>query len=358
MSSVTIEAVQRALRTVHDPELHQDLVSLGMVKDIRIDGDDVALTIELTTPACPLKETIRGDVERALRKQVAGVGAVEIAWTARVRKDHRLLDAEVVGQMRNIIAVSSGKGGVGKTTVAVNLAVSLGLSGAKVGLLDADIYGPNVPIMLGVSGQPEGRRVGDQLKLIPPFNYGIQIMSMGFLIPPDEAVVWRGPMIHSAIRQFFTDVLWHELDYLLVDLPPGTGDAQLSISTLVPLSGAIIVTTPQDVALGDAARGLTMFNKVNTPVLGIVENMSYFACPHCGERTDIFNHGGGARAAERLGVPFLGEVPLELAVREGGDAGVPIVIGDPDSAAARALRDIAGAVAAQLAVRAAAPTPS
>lgn len=346
-------AVRDALRTVNDPELHKDLVTLNMVKQIRIDGSDVKLVIELTTPACPLKGRIGNDVEQAIRSRISGVGAVSIQWTARVQQDQRLHDSDVVRGIGNILAVSSGKGGVGKSTVAVNLAAALARSGARVGILDADIYGPNVPAMLRSENGPLQREVGGEVKLVPPTAYGISVMSMGFLIPPDEAVIWRGPMIHSAIRQFFTDVVWGELDYLFVDLPPGTGDAQMSISQLVPLSGAIIVTTPQDVALLDSGRGLAMFRRVNTPVIGIVENMSYYECPKCGNREDLFSHGGGRSAAARLGVPFLGEVPIQIQVRIAGDEGMPIVLRDPESPAARALITIASTIAAQLAVRSA-----
>ncbi|MEC4670218.1 MAG: Mrp/NBP35 family ATP-binding protein, partial [Nitrospirota bacterium] len=243
-------------------------------------------------------------------------------------------------QVQHVVAVSSGKGGVGKSTVAVNLAVALAASGAKVGLLDADIYGPNVPMMLGVNKQPEQK----EGKIIPAESHGVKVISMGFFVAEDTAVVWRGPMIHSAIQQFLRDVIWGELDHLLVDLPPGTGDAQLTLAQLVPLCGAVTVTTPQEVALHDVRKGMMMFQKVNVPLLGLIENMSYFVCGHCGERTEIFSHGGGERAAEKLGIPFLGHIPIDPAIRAGGDIGMPIVVADPASPQAKAFREIADAV--------------
>jgi ATP-binding protein involved in chromosome partitioning len=239
--------------------------------------------------------------------------------------------------VKHVIAVSSGKGGVGKSTVAANLACALALTGAKVGLLDADIYGPNIPMMMGVEKAPEQR----DGKITPAQSHGVKLISMGFFVPEDTAVVWRGPMVHTAIQQLFRDVLWGELDYLLIDLPPGTGDAQLTLTQLVPLSGAVTVTTPQEVALYDVRKGMVMFQKVNVPLLGIIENMSYFLCGHCNHRTDIFSHGGGKRAAEKLGVPFLGNIPIDPAIRAGGDNGQPITIADPDSPQAKAFRDIA-----------------
>lgn len=243
-------------------------------------------------------------------------------------------------QVKHVVAISSGKGGVGKSTVAVNLAVALAASGAKVGLLDADIYGPNVPMMLGVGKQPEQK----EGKIIPAESHGVKVISMGFFVAEDTAVVWRGPMIHSAIQQFLRDVIWGELDHLLVDLPPGTGDAQLTLAQLVPLCGAVTVTTPQEVALHDVRKGMMMFQKVNVPLLGLIENMSYFVCGHCGERTEIFSHGGGERAAEKLGIPFLGHIPIDPAIRAGGDTGMPIVVADPASPQAKAFREIADAL--------------
>jgi ATP-binding protein involved in chromosome partitioning len=251
----------------------------------------------------------------------------------------------LIPTVKHTIAISSGKGGVGKSTVAVNLAVALAQQGARVGLMDADMYGPNIPMMMGVHKQPEQQ----DGKLLPAESHGVKLISMGFFVPAETPLTWRGPMIHTAIQQFFRDVLWGDLDYLLIDLPPGTGDAQLSISQLVPLSGAVVVTTPQEVALHDSRKGLVMFQKVNVPLLGIIENMSYYVCGKCGERTEIFSHGGGERAAEKLGVPFLGRVPIDPAIRVGGDAGMPIVISDPASPQTKAFLDIASAIVAQLA---------
>ena len=248
--------------------------------------------------------------------------------------------SDLIPGVKYVVAISSGKGGVGKSTVAANLAVALRLNGATVGLIDADVYGPNIPTMMGVRKPPEQR----DGKIEPAESHGVKLISMGFFVPEDTAVVWRGPMIHTAIQQFFRDVLWGDLDYLLVDLPPGTGDAQLTLSQLIPLCGAVTVTTPQEVALHDVRKGMMMFQKVNVPLLGIIENMSYFVCGHCGERTDIFDHGGGERAAEKLGVPFLGRIPIDPAIRAGGDSGLPIVIADPESPQAKAFRDIATAL--------------
>lgn len=250
----------------------------------------------------------------------------------------------IIPGVKHVVAISSGKGGVGKSTVAVNLAVALSLSGAKVGLLDADIYGPNIPMMMGVEKTPEQQ----DGKITPAESHGVKLISMGFFVPEDTAVVWRGPMVHTAIQQLFKDVLWGELDYLLIDLPPGTGDAQLTLTQLVPLAGAVTVTTPQEVALHDVRKGMMMFQKVNVPLLGIVENMSFFLCGHCGERTEIFSHGGGERAAEKLGVPFLGRIPIDPAIRAGGDSGTPIVIAKPDSPQAKAFREIAEKLATAL----------
>jgi ATP-binding protein involved in chromosome partitioning len=246
--------------------------------------------------------------------------------------------------VKYVIAVSSGKGGVGKSTVSVNLSVALALTGAKVGLLDADIYGPNIPMMMGVTKPPEQK----DGKIVPAESHGVKLISMGFFVPEDTAVVWRGPMVHTAIQQLFRDVLWGELDYLLIDLPPGTGDAQLTLTQLVPLTGAVTVTTPQEVALHDVRKGMTMFQKVNVPLLGIVENMSYFLCGHCGERTEIFSHGGGERAAAKLGIPFLGRVPIDPAIRAGGDSGVPIVVANPASPQSVAFREIAQKIIAEV----------
>jgi ATP-binding protein involved in chromosome partitioning len=341
---VTEKDVLGALSKVQEPELHRDLVSLGMIKDVAIDGGKVTFTIVLTTPACPLTNVIEQQAKAAV-SQLRGVSEVDVKWESNVPTDARIA-GQIDLPLRNTIAISSGKGGVGKSTIAANLAVALAQTGACVGLMDADIYGPNIPMMLGVDRIPAPR----DGKLIPALAYGLRVMSMGFLVPPDQPVIWRGPMIHSAIRQFFSDVDWGALDYMVIDLPPGTGDAQLTLAQSVPLTGVIIVTTPQDVALGDAAKGLAMFQTLQVPIIGIIENMGTFVCPHCGQATDIFGSGGGARMAARLGVPFLGSVPIDPRLRDGGDNGQPIVAIDPDGPAGSTLRQMARDVAARVSV--------
>jgi len=345
MAAVTEQAVIDALRTVMEPELHKDLITLNMVKDVKIDGGDVKFTVVLTTPACPLKTEIKASCDKAVGA-LPGVKSVAVDFTANVQQGRTQSKDNLIPTVKNTIAVSSGKGGVGKSTVAANLAVALTLQGAKVGLMDADVYGPNIPMMMGVRRPPEQQ----DGKLLPAESHGVKLISMGFFVPEDTPLTWRGPMIHTAIQQFLRDVIWGELDYLVVDLPPGTGDAQLSIAQLVPLTGAVVVTTPQEVALHDSRKGLAMFQKVNVPMLGIVENMSYFICGKCGERTEIFSYGGGERAAENLGIPFLGRVPIDPAIRAGGDTGMPIVVADPASPQAKAFMDIASKVAARISV--------
>ncbi|MCB9879848.1 MAG: Mrp/NBP35 family ATP-binding protein [Planctomycetes bacterium] len=336
-----------ALRAVQDPDLHQDIVALGFVKDLRICGANVAFKIELTTPACPVKDLMKEQAMRAVRA-LPGVGTVDIEMTARVTASRPLLgDKGTIPGVKNVLAVSSGKGGVGKSTVAVNLACALARSGAKVGILDADVYGPNVPLMLGVSGQPTA--VGN--RIVPFERHGIQVMSMGLLVAEDQAVIWRGPMLHSAVRQFLFEVAWQDLDYLVVDLPPGTGDAQLSLSQQAHLIGAVIVTTPQDVSVLDVKKAIRMFQTVNVPILGVVENMAWFTPPGSNERYHIFGEGGGKRIEEQFGVPLLGQIPLELPVREGGDRGEPIVMAAPDSASAQAILAIAGRLAQRISVK-------
>jgi ATP-binding protein involved in chromosome partitioning len=345
MPDITKESVLKALRTVNDPDLKKDLVTLKMIQDLTIQGGVVSFTIVLTTPACPMKDRMRNEATAAVQA-IPGVSDVRIKMDAQVPSDGRargLLEVPV----KNAIAVASGKGGVGKSTVAVNLAVSLAQSGARVGLLDADIYGPNVPTMMGVESLPPAT----DKKLVPAEAYGVQVMSIGFLVKPGQPLIWRGPMLHSAIRQFLTDVAWDELDYLVIDLPPGTGDAQLSLAQSLPLSGGLIVTLPQQVSLDDALRGLEMFRQLNVPILGVVENMSYLELPD-GTRVDVFGTGGGERLAHASGVPFIGAVPMDPTVRQGGDTGRPIVISNPDSAAARALAAIAGDVAAKISMAA------
>lgn len=342
---VTEQQVLNALSKVQEPELHRDLVSLKMIKDITIRDETVNFTIVLTTPACPLREQIDREATAAV-KALPGVKQVNIKWEANVPTDLRI-SGRLHLDVRSTIAIASGKGGVGKTTVAVNLAAALAQAGARVGILDADIYGPNIPIMLGLDNQ---KPFVEQDKLIPLEAFGMRVMSMGLLVSPEQAMIWRGPMLHSAIRQFLTDVKWGSLDYLVIDLPPGTGDAQLTLAQTLPLTGAIVVATPQDVALADVVRGVTMFRRLEVPVLGVVENMSYFLCPHCGERTDIFDHGGAKRMAEKMGVPFLAELPLDPKIRRGGDSGLPIVISEPNSGVGQAFLQLAQHVAAKVSV--------
>jgi ATP-binding protein involved in chromosome partitioning len=345
--SVTQEQVLAVLRTVQDPDLHKDIVTLGFVKDVRISGAEVDFTIELTTPACPVRDEMKAEAESKVAA-LPGVGAARAKMTADV-KARGGFGRQAVPGIRNIVAVGAGKGGVGKSTTAVNLAVALALKGARVGLMDMDVYGPNVPQMLGINEQP---RVTEQKRIVPPEAHGIKAISMGMLVPPDQPVIWRGPMLHGAVQQFMRDVEWGELDYLVVDLPPGTGDVSLSMAQSVPVAGAIVVTTPQGVSVSDVRKAVAMFRQLNIPVLGVIENMSYFVCPHCNERTEIFGHGGGARMAQDLGIPLLGEVPIDTRVRSGGDEGAPIVVAAPDAPAAKAFTDLAGRVAAQISIQA------
>jgi ATP-binding protein involved in chromosome partitioning len=343
MSELRPDDILDALRAVRDPDLHRDIVDLGFVKDLRLDGGRVAFTIELTTPACPVREQMEAQA-RQIVAALPGVRDVQVRMTAQVRAGSGSSVPEIAG-VRNLVAVASGKGGVGKSTVAVNLALALQQDGARVGLLDADIYGPSIPIMMGTQASPPGMQ-GNQI--LPVEKHGLRLMSVGFLAGPEAPIVWRGPMVHKMVSQFLGAVAWGELDYLVVDLPPGTGDAQLTLTQAAPLSGAVIVTTPQDVALEDVYRGVRMFEQVKVPILGIVENMSFFACSNCGHREEIFAHGGGRRAAEKYAVPFLGEIPILPAIRAAGDRGVPIVAADPKSPAAEAFRAVARNCAAQL----------
>jgi ATP-binding protein involved in chromosome partitioning len=342
---ITMEQVLDSLRSVMDPDLKKDIVSLGFVRDLRIEDKIVYFNLELTTPACPLKEKLKADAEDAVRN-IEGVSDVVIEVTSKVTTHRAQIEEDILPGVKNIVAVASGKGGVGKSTVCVSLAVSLARTGAKVGLLDTDIYGPSIPIMMGIKEQPE---LKDQ-KLIPISKYGVRLMSLGFLISEDTPMIWRGPMVMKAVEQLITDVEWGELDYLFIDLPPGTGDVQLTLAQKVPLTGAVIVTTPQDVALLDVVRGISMFKKLNVPILGIIENMSFFKCPHCGGRTDIFSHGGGEGASRKYDVPFLGEVPLDIRIRTGGDSGRPVVIDDPESDQGNIFMKIAEQLAARISV--------
>ena len=343
---VTEETVLSALRKVNDPELHRDLVSLGMVKEIQVNGGAVAVTVELTTPACPMRERVEEETKAAI-KALPGVGEVTVNLTASVRKPPA--GRQPIPGIKHIVAIGSGKGGVGKSTVTANLAVALAEAGAQVGLLDSDIYGPSIPLMMGVHRQPD---VVNK-RMIPPVSHGVKLMSLGFLLPDHTSpVVWRGPMVGQAVKQMLMEVDWGELDYLLADLPPGTGDASLTLAQTIPLSGAVIVMTPQDVAIQIATKTLNMFQTLRVPILGIIENMSYLPCPHCAQPVELFGHGGGRKASERLEVPFLGEIPLDLALRRGGDVGRPILIEQPDSAVAAVFRQVAANLAGRISVEA------
>jgi ATP-binding protein involved in chromosome partitioning len=339
-------AVLDALRAVQDPDLRRDIVSLKFIKDLRIEGGRVSFKIELTTPACPVKDKMR-DQAHAMVSQIPGVTAVEIEMTAQVRTATGPdFSKQPVPGVRNIIAVGAGKGGVGKTTVSVNLAIALSQAGSRVAMIDGDIYGPNVPIMLGINTQ----LTTDGQKIVPAEQYGIQLVSMAFLTQDDSPVIWRGPMLHGVVQQFFREVAWKDVDYLIVDLPPGTGDVALSLSQSVPVAGSVVVTTPQAVSLADTKRAVKMYEKLNVPPLGLVENMSYFVCPTCSTETDIFGRGGGESLAEEMKVPFLGRIPIYQPIRVGGDTGVPIVVGEPKSAAAKAFRAAAEQLAAQVSI--------
>jgi len=341
------DAVLNALRIVNDPDLHRDIVSLGFIKDLLLKDGHVSFAIELTTPACPVKDQLREQAMAAVRA-VPGVTSVDVRMTANVRS----VSAPETGRpplpgVKNVIAVGAGKGGVGKTTVAVNLAMALARCGSRVGILDGDIYGPNVPIMLGLSST---QLTTDGKQIVPAEKHGVQVVSMGFLTADDAPVIWRGPMLHGAIQQFFRDVAWKDLDYLIVDMPPGTGDVALSLSQTVPVVGSIVVTTPQKVSLADTLRAVRMYQKLNIPPIGLVENMSYYACPNCHHEADIFGHGGGETLAEKLDIPFLGRLPVYQPIREGSDNGVPIIVSEPGSSAGRAFMLVAERTAAQVSI--------
>ena len=354
---VTEAAIINALRTVQDPDLHKDLVSLGMIKAIKICEGNVAFQVELTTPACPMKEKIERDCRDAVTQMVPGVTALKIEMTARV-PTKRPMGGKIIPGVKHVIAIASGKGGVGKSTVSANLAIALAQAGAKVGLMDADVYGPTIPMLMGLDDEelqqtavrlPDGNMVQ---RIVPLTRHGVATVSMGYMVPAGQPVVWRGPMLSKIVNQFLTDVDWGDRDYLLVDLPPGTGDVTMSLAEAIPLSGAVIVTTPQDVASSIAVKSLRAFQRLNVPILGIVENMAYFVAPDTGKAYYIFGHGGGQTAAEELKVPFLGEIPLSIAVRQGSDDGEPVLISDPDGEMARYFRDAASQLARQISIQA------
>ncbi len=356
MNALNEANVLQALRSVRDPDLHRDIVSLNFVRDLKIDGASVSLTIELTTPACPVRDELKMSAEKAIREAIDGVSAIDVVLTSKVTAHQNTQKEAVLPGVKNTIAVASGKGGVGKSTVAVNLAAALARDGARVGLVDADVYGPSIPLMMGVA-RDERPKV-HKGRLQPLERWGVKLMSIGFLVDPMQAVIWRGPMASGAVKQFMSDVDWGELDYLVFDLPPGTGDIQLTLVQTIPLTGAVIVTTPQDISLADARKGFVMFEKVHVPILGIIENMSYYICSHCGHREEIFVTGGGRRAADELQVPFLGEIPIFTNIRIAGDTGRPVVMDPQAPEQAGIISGIARAMAAQVSIRNAAAQPT
>ncbi len=351
MSQITEEKILEALKQIIDPDLRKDIVTLGFVRDVAINGDEVTFRIVLTTPACPVKEQMESEAI-GIVGGLDGVGSVKVTMDAEVPQGRGIANNVAIPGVKNIIAVSSGKGGVGKSTVAVNLAVALAAQGAKVGIMDADVYGPNIPMMLG-TGYDQPEVMNGQLQ--PIEAHGIKMISMAVLVPRDKPMILRGPMLHGVVRQFLTDVNWGELDYLIVDMPPGTGDVQLSLAQLVPVQGAVLVTTPQEVSLSDVRRAIKMFEQVAVPVLGVIENMSYFIAPDTGTKYEIFGSGGGQRICKEYSLNFLGQVPIGLEVRESGDKGVPVVISTPDSLQADAFRTVAEEVARQVSIEAMKP---
>lgn len=341
---ITEEAVLDALRSVVDPDLRRDIVSLRFVKNIVIDGGNISLTIELTTPACPVKEELRARAEECLRA-LPGAGEINIEMTAQVRE--RADPGDLIPGVKHAIAIASGKGGVGKSTVTINLAVALAETGARVGLMDADVYGPSIPMMMGV---PDERPLTTASKIVPIERYGLKMMSLGFLLEEGQAVLWRGPMVAGTVKQLLADVDWGDLDYLLVDLPPGTGDAPMSLAQLAPLTGVVIVTTPHQVAANIAGKSVQLFRRLNSPILGVVENMAGFACPHCGEVTRIFSGMTGEELSTKIGVPFLGSIPLDPLVSKASEDGVPAILAYPERQQATEFRAIAGRLAAQASI--------
>lgn len=348
---ITKEGILNALKRVNDPDLHKDLVTLKMIDNIQINGNKISVEVILTTPACPLKDKIQEDCENAIKQDFPDASDINITMSSKVSSHVNEIKDAILPGVKNTIAIASGKGGVGKSTIAVNLAVALAKDGAKVGLIDADIYGPSIPLMMGIKEKPRIYQDKDNMKMLPLENFGIKLMSIGFLIDDNAPVIWRGPMASGAVKQFLSDVVWGELDYLIFDMPPGTGDIQLTLAQTIPLTGAVIVTTPQEVSLIDARKGLKMFHRVNVPVLGIIENMSYFIAPDTGNKYDIFGNGGGEKLAEELEAPYLGGIPIDPRIRIGGDKGIPIVYDIPDSVHSEIIYMIARNLAAQISIR-------
>ena len=350
-ASFNEQDVLNALRVVGAPYMNMDVVAADMIRDIVITDANIRFTLDMKVPPRFVLEDLDAKLRSALQNHLPVLGEVTIDLTVSIPSAGSAMKQSAVPGVGNTIAISSGKGGVGKSTVAVNLAVALAQAGARVGLIDADIYGPSIPLMMDVKDQPRAYSEGGKTRLLPTESHGVMLMSIGFLVKPEDALIWRGPMASSALKQFISDVDWDELDYLLFDMPPGTGDIQLTLSQSLPLSGALIVTTPQDIALADARKGVRMFEKVSVPILGLVENMSYYICSHCGERDEIFDYGGGRRTAEEFGVPFLGEIPITTRVRVGGDKGIPIVELEPDSPVSVSFREVAMHLAGSISER-------
>ena len=343
--SISEKQVLAALSHVNDPDLNRDIVSLGFIKNLKISGGNISLDINLTTPACPVKDLLKSQAEAEIRK-ISGVTSVAINMTAEVRRTVEPDKTNIAG-IKNFVAVASGKGGVGKSTVAVNLAVAMAQAGAKVGLLDADIYGPTVPLMMGPEAQID---MGPNDQIIPTQAHGIKFMSMGFMAPGDKPLIWRGPMAHHALQQCLYQVMWGDLDYLFLDLPPGTGDVHLTLAQSVKLTGAVLVSTPQDIGLTISLKTYQMFKTTNVKILGIIENMSYHICTHCFEREEIFGHGGAEAAAKKLDIPFLGAIPLDIRIRANADQGIPMVTADPNSPISQTYKKIVQQLASQVSI--------
>ena len=347
---MTKDEVLAALGKIKDPDLHKDIVSLGFIKNVELKDSSIDVEIQLTTPACPVRDEMRSQAIDEIRK-LGFEGKINVSMTSQVASHANQVREQILPGVKNTIAVASGKGGVGKSTVAVNLATALAKDGAKVGIVDADVYGPSLPLMLGVTDKPETERVDEKkFRIFPVEKFGIKMMSIGFLVDTETPMIWRGPMASGAVKQFLTDVVWSDLDYMIFDLPPGTGDVQLTLVQTIPLTGAVIVTTPQDVSLADVRRGIRMFEKVKVPIFGVIENMSYYICSHCGHREEIFSHGGGQKTADTFGVPFLGEIPLYTPIRVAGDTGRPIVLTEPESEQSQIIQAVARRLAAQVSI--------